>query len=108
MAETVLVTGGIGFVASHCILQLLQKGYNVKATLRSLNRKDKVLDMMKFGGIISFEKLEFIETDLASDENWDEAVKSCDYVLHVASPIGLEVPKDENEFIKPAVEGTLR
>ena len=108
MAETVLVTGGTGFVASQCILQLLQKGYNVKATLRNLNRKDKVLDMMKYGGITSFGNLEFIEADLTKDDNWDEAVRGCDYILHVASPIGLEVPKDENEFIKPAVEGTLR
>jgi len=108
MTERVLVTGGTGFVASHCILQLLEKGYKVKTTLRNLNRKDKVLDMLKFGGISSFENLAFIEADLTKDANWDEAVKGCDYVLHVASPINLEVPKDENEFIQPAVEGTLR
>src|SRR5262245_35010518 len=108
MTQTVLVTGGAGFVASHCILQLLEKGYKVRATLRSLKRKDEVIEMQKFGGMTSFENLEFIEADLTKDANWDEAVKGCTYVLHVASPIGLEVPKDENEFIRPAVEGTLR
>lgn len=108
MSETVLVTGGTGFVGSHCILQLLNKGYKVKTTLRNLNRKHGVLDMLKFGGITSFQNLEFIEADLTRDANWDEAVKGCDYVLHVASPINLEAPKDENEFIRPAVEGTLR
>ena len=106
--KMVLVTGGSGFVAIHCILQLLQQGYQVKTTLRNLKRKDEVLDMLKNGGIQSFDKLSFIETDLTKDDNWSEAVKDCTYVLHVASPIGLAVPKHENDFIKPAVEGTRR
>lgn len=108
MTETVLVTGGTGFVGIHCILQLLNKGYKVKTTLRSLKRKNEVIEMLKFGGVTSFEKLEFFETDLTKGANWDEAVKDCEYVLHVASPIGLVAPKDENDFIRPAVEGTLR
>jgi nucleoside-diphosphate-sugar epimerase len=106
--DTVLVTGGTGFVGVHCILQLLQKGYNVKTTLRSLKRKDEVIEMLKTGGITSFNNLAFIETDLTKDDNWDEAVKDCDYVLHVASPIFLSLPKDENEMIRPAVDGALR
>lgn len=105
---TVLVTGGTGFVGIHCILQLLQKGYSVKTTLRSLKRKEEVLTMLRNGGITDFNHLSFIEADLTNDANWDEAVKSCEYVLHVASPIGLSVPKDENDMIRPAVEGTVR
>lgn len=108
MAETVLVTVGTGFVGSHCILQLLNHGYQVKTTLRSLNRKNEVLEMLTFGGITSFENLEFIQADLTKEANWDLAAKGCNYALHVASPINLEVPKDENEFILPAVQGTLR
>jgi nucleoside-diphosphate-sugar epimerase len=107
-SETVLVTGGTGFVASHCILQLLQKGYNVKTTLRSMKRKDEVIAMMKEGGFTPGDKLQFVETDLLKDTNWDEAVKDCGYVLHVASPIFSKMPKDDNEVIRPAVEGTLR
>ena len=42
-SEIVLVTGGTGFVGTQCILQLLQKGYNVRTTLRSTNKKDKVI-----------------------------------------------------------------
>src|SRR5258706_5190887 len=108
MTETVLVTGGTGFVGVHCILQLLNKGYKVKTTLRGLNRKSKVLEMLKVGGITSFDNLEFIEADLTKDANWDEAAKGFEYVLHVASPIFLRVPKDENEMIMPAVDGTIR
>ena len=108
MAETVLVTGGTGFVGSHCILQLLNKGYRVKTTLRGLHRKNEVLEMLTVGGVTSFEDLEFIQADLTKDDNWNLAAKDCDFVLHVASPINLEVPKDENDFILPAVEGTRR
>ncbi len=106
--ETVLVTGGTGFVGAHCILQLLQKGYTVKTTVRNLNRKDEVIEMMKNGGITSFDNLTFIAADLTKDDNWNEALKGCQYVLHVASPIFLSLPKDENEMIRPAVNGTLR
>ena len=107
-SETVLVTGGTGFVGSHCVLQLLQRGYRVRSTLRSMGRKGEILDMMKVGGITSFDHLTFIETDLMKDDNWAEAVKGCTYVLHVASPIYFSLPKDENEIIRPAVEGTIR
>lgn len=106
--KTVLVTGGSGFVGAHCILQLLQKEYSVKTTIRSLAKKEEVISMLKKGGIANFEKLSFIIADLTTDENWDEAAKDCEYVLHVASPIFLRLPKHEDEMIKPAVEGTLR
>jgi len=106
--KLVLVTGGTGFVAIHTILQLLQKGYKVKTTLRSINRKDKVIEMLKTGGITSFENLSFVEADLTKDDNWNEAAKDCEYVLHIASPIHLRLPKNEDEMIRPAVDGTLR
>lgn len=106
--KQVLVTGGAGFVGVHAILQLLQKGYIVKTTLRSLSRKAEVVKMLANGGITSYDNLSFVQADLTKDENWNEAVKGCDYVLHIASPIFLHLPKDENEMIRPAVNGTLR
>ncbi|MCE1253460.1 MAG: aldehyde reductase [Anaerolineae bacterium] len=108
MNEKVLVTGGTGFVAGHCILQLMQKDYRVMTSLRDLSRREEVINMLKFGGLTSFTNLDFVKADLSKDENWDAAVKDCDFVLHVASPIHLAVSKDENSYIKPAVEGTLR
>lgn len=111
--EMVLVSGGTGFVSIHIILQLLKKDYKVKTTLRSLERKNEVIDMLKNGGIPSchgdqIDNLEFIEADLMKDDNWDEAVKGCDFVLHVASPFPITQPQNDDELIIPAKEGTLR
>lgn len=106
-SELVLVTGGNGTVAIHCILQLLQKGYRVRTTLRSVNKKNEVIDMLKTGGLSKFDNLSFIEADLAKDTNWDAASNGCKYILHVASPTHLESP-DESEMIGAAVDGVLR
>ncbi len=108
MTKTVLVTGGTGFVGGQIILQLLQKGYNVKTTLRSLSGKNKVIDTLKSNGITNFDALVFIEADLSKDDHWDEAMAGCDYVLSVASPVFFTIPKDEQEAIRPAVEGIIR
>ena len=106
--ETVLVTGGTGAVGAWCILYLLQKDYSVKTTLRSIGIKEGVIAMLKTGGVTAFDNLQFVEADLIKGDNWEEAVKGCQYVLHVASPThtGADVP--EEEMIKPAMEGTLR
>ncbi|MEQ8268645.1 MAG: aldehyde reductase [Parvibaculum sp.] len=106
--STVLVTGGSGFIGSHCILQLLAAGHEVRTTLRNLDREPEVRDMLKAGGAESGSRLSFFAADLMKDEGWPEAVKGCDYVLHVASPIPPGVPKDENELIVPARDGALR
>ncbi len=108
MSETVLVTGGTGFVGAQIILQLLQKGYNVRTTLRSISSKNKVTEALNSNGIRNFDHLTFIEADLSKDENWDNAMKNCDYVLSVASPVFFTIPKDENEVMRPAVEGIIR
>jgi len=105
---TVLVTGGTGFLGVHTILQLLQQGYEVRTTLRSLSKKDNIIKALEEGGITDFSKLTFFEADLTRDNNWGEAVKGCDYVLHVASPFPAQDPKDENELIIPARDGALR
>lgn len=104
----VLVTGGSGFVGSHCILQLLEQEYEVKTTIRNLAKADAVRDMLKAGGAVNLNRLSFTEADLLDDKGWNDAVAECDYVLHVASPFPPTVPKDENELIVPAVQGTLR
>ncbi|MET3879750.1 aldehyde reductase [Chitinophaga sp. OAE865] len=106
--QTVLVTGGTGFLAVNIILQLLQKGFQVNTTLRSLNRKEEIINALREGGITDVERLSFFEADLLSDKGWDEATQGCTYVLHVASPFIAEEPGDENDLIIPARDGALR
>jgi dihydroflavonol-4-reductase len=106
--STVLVTGGSGFVGIHVILQLLAAGHTVRTTVRRPDRQADVLAMLREGGAASPESLAFFTADLTADEGWQAAVKGCDYVLHVASPLSTSVPKDENEMIVPARDGTLR
>ena len=106
--DLVLVTGGTGFVGVHVVLRLLQASYTVRTTLRSLEREAEVREMLRYAGVDAGERLSFARADLMHDEGWPEAVAGCRFVHHVASPFPAAPPKDENELIVPAREGTLR
>src|SRR5579862_1366465 len=108
MPQTVLVTGGSGFIGSHCILQLLVAGYQVRTTIRNLKRESDVRAMLKIGGADPGNHLTFFAADLESDTGWREAVAGCGFVLHVASPLPPSVPRHEDELIVPARDGALR
>jgi len=104
--EKVLVTGATGFIGLHCIQQLLEQGYAVNGTLRSMQRESEVRKSLEKHNT-STENLSLFPVDLMSDEGWDQAMESCDYLLHVASPFVLS-NETEEFFVKPAVEGALR
>ncbi|EGC29044.1 hypothetical protein DICPUDRAFT_84906 [Dictyostelium purpureum] len=109
MDQTVLVTGGSGHVALFCIIKLLKEGYRVRTTVRKLSRKEDVLASIRNSGLsVGDDEIEFVEADLSSDNGWGDAVKGCKYILHVASPFPEVQPKNEDEVIKPAVDGALR
>ena len=107
MAETVLVTGGSGFLAGWCMVELLGQGYEVRTTVRDLGREAEVREAVSAGGQPG-EKIAVLAADLTADDGWGEAVAGCDYVLHVASPFPSVQPKDPDELIVPAREGTRR
>ncbi len=102
----VLVTGANGFIGLHTTLRLLQLGYLVRATVRSEVHKKNVIETLSKH--LDASNLEFALADLSRDEGWKEAVQGCHYVIHIASPYLAENPKNENEMIIPARDGTLR
>lgn len=104
----VLVTGGSGFIGSYCILQLLGAGYEVRTTVRNLNREEDVRALLRAAGMEAGNRLTFVAADLTKDTGWNVAVAGCEFVHHVASPFPAGVPKHEDELIVPAREGTLR
>jgi nucleoside-diphosphate-sugar epimerase len=104
---TVLVTGGSGYIGGWCVIDLLRQGYVVRTTVRDLSRESAVRAAL--GKVVDpGNRLSFHAANLTSDEGWDAAVAGCDYVLHVASPLGVAEPKDPDVLIKPAREGARR
>ena len=103
---TVLITGVSGFIARHCAVEMLKAGYRVRGTVRSLERSREVRESLARHADVA--QLEFAEADLGTDQGWDAAVAGCHGVLHLASPFPARLPRDEQDLIRPAVDGTLR
>ena len=104
--KKVFVSGGSGYIAMYCIKILLEKGYDVVTSVR----KESQIDLLKKSlhkHNVAFENLKFTILDLLKDEGWDDALKGCEYVLHVASPV-IPGDVDEDSLVKPAVEGMSR
>lgn len=106
--QRVLVTGGSGFIAGHCILQLLEQGHFVRSTVRSLAKEAGVRRVLKEADVVHSDRLSFVAADLLRDEGWAEAVAGIDIVLHVASPVQPGPVASEDDVIVPARESTLR
>jgi dihydroflavonol-4-reductase len=107
MTQTVLVTGGSGYVAGWCIAELLKRGYAVRTTVRSAAKGETVRAAVA-SEVDPGDRLAFAVADLMDDAGWDAAMAGCDYVLHVASPLGGGAGKTADELVRPAREGTLR
>ncbi|SMO85517.1 NAD-dependent epimerase/dehydratase family protein [Paracoccus laeviglucosivorans] len=107
MAKTALVTGGTGFIAGWCIVELLRQGYVVRTTLRSPDKAALVRRGVESEADPD-DRLTFVTADMTKDDGWDAAVAGCDYVLYIASPLGREAPKDRNALVEPARGGALR
>jgi nucleoside-diphosphate-sugar epimerase len=105
---TVLVTGGTGFLGGWCVASLLERGYDVRTTVRDIGRAQAVRDAAEAAGGQPASRLNVVAADLTVDTGWAEAVADCRYVLHVASPFPPVQPKDPDELIVPARDGALR
>lgn len=109
MTQTVLITGISGFIAKHIAARFLAAGYAVRGTVRRLDRADEVRKaVLPAAGAGAADRLSFVAADLDSDAGWAEAVAGIDAVIHTASPFPIAQPKNEDDLIRPAVQGTER
>lgn len=105
----VLVTGATGFVGKWVIIRLLEKGYRVRGTVRSMSRASSVFQAVaKLLGRYEASRLEIVEADLLDDRGWSEAMAGVSAVMHVAAAIRGDEPRDKDLVIRPALEGTQR
>lgn len=102
MTRSVLVTGGSGFIAGHCILALLDAGYDVRATLRSLAKETQVRDILTKAGMTRGDALTFVAADLTADAGRAQACDGVEVVLHVASPVLPGLVEREEDVIDKA------
>ena len=103
--KRILVTGGSGFIAGHCISQALTDGWQVRTTVRDLAQE---AGLRAGVGQLAGNRLEVVAADLNADTGWTQAAADCGYVLHVASPFPATSPKDDDDLVRPARDGALR
>jgi dihydroflavonol-4-reductase len=104
LVDTVLVSGGSGYIAGYLIRQLVAEGWRVRATIRNLAREASVRKLLA----VDDSRLSFFPADLNHDAGWQQAMAGCSHVAHVASPLSAKGVKDANELIVPARDGVLR
>ncbi len=104
--ETVLVTGGTGYLAGWAIVELLRRGYEVRTTVRSSPRSQAVRDAV-VTETDPGDRLSFAVADLTSRDGWVEAMEGIDYALHIASPLGADGSANPDALIIPARQGVL-
>ncbi len=106
MTDKVLLTGISGWIAKHTAIELLNSGFEVLGTFRNKNLIEQTRDTIsKYAPI---DKLSFVKLDLLKNDGWDEAIKECKYVMHIASPFPMKVSNDREKLLPVAVDGTLR
>jgi nucleoside-diphosphate-sugar epimerase len=103
----VCVTGGNGYLGSWVVFYLLEQGYNVKCTVRSLNKEDSYKHLMGLPGATDDHRLEICEARLEDKDTWASVLEGCQAIIHCASPRPHFIPEDEMDLVYPALEGTI-
>ncbi len=100
--KPVCITGASGFIAAHIVRELLERGYQVRGTVRKSPENYPFLLALPGAS----ERLELVRADLLADGSYDQAVEGCDYVMHTASPYEINVKNPQTDLVDPAVNGT--
>lgn len=100
----VCISGATGFIASHIIKELLDRGYRVRGTVRNLSKEKDFAHLRALPGAAG--RLELVEADLMREGSFDDAVKGCTHVLHTASPFKMDAKDPQKDLVDPAVMGT--
>ena len=103
---TILVTDSSGFIGCHCVLDLLNHGYQVRGSVKNLGRTNALEATLGTNGADT-SKLGWVAASLTEPDNWSAAVEGCDAIFHVASPVPTIYPKDPAEVIETDTKGTL-
>ena len=94
-----LVTGGAGFIGSHVVDKLLEKGEEVVILDNMASGKEEYVS----------DKVQFVHGDIMDEDCLAKTMKGIDYVIHLAAAlnVGESVEKPE-KYIDINVKGTLR
>ena len=107
--ELILVTGVSGYVGKWCAVKLLEKGYRVRGTVRSKSKAQQVNDtIVRLLSAEAAARLDLVEADLLSDAGWPAALSGVSAVMHTATVVRADEPRDPNIVVRPAIEGTER
>ena len=107
--DLILVTGASGFVGKWCVAKLLLRGYRVRGTVRSDAKARQVRETISgLVGEQAASRLELVQVDILDDKGWPEALAGVSAVMHVATVIRGDEPRDQSLVIRPALEGTER
>jgi dihydroflavonol-4-reductase len=108
--QVVLVTGASGYIAKHIVHRLLAEGHAVRASVRNARRSAEVFEAatQDLADPSAAERFSVVELDLEADAGWKEALAGADALIHTASPFPLVQPKNPDDLIRPAVDGTMR
>lgn len=104
-AQTILVTGGTGYVGAWVVKGLLEKAYTVRLTVRNKNNKSKFESLLQIASTTKG-KLEIREADLLQEGSFNDAATGCDAIMHIASPFTLRFKNAQKDLIDPALKGT--
>ena len=104
-SSPILISGITGYIGSRLAVDLLNAGYRVRGTMRDARKAEQIRKAI--GQHADLNRLEIVSADLLDAESWKPAVEGCSHVMHVASPFFAAEPKNPEDLIQPAVQGTL-